>query len=107
MKLSWLRLIVSAVIVLASLSGAVTGFAAPAAHDCASMSAMDQCPDHADDHASLPRHCDSLVCGALQITPPTTFTPLTLSEVGAARFVFEDEAHLGQSTSPDLRPPIF
>ncbi|WP_424360761.1 hypothetical protein [Methylocystis parvus] len=106
MKLSWLRLIVSAMIVFVALSGSAASFAAPSAHDCAFMSVMDKCPDHADGHATAPQRCDSLVCGALQITPPETQAPTTLTTVSSLRLIFDDAAHLGLSAPPDLRPPI-
>jgi hypothetical protein len=106
MKMSWLRLIVSAMIVVAALSGAASTVAAPAAHACASMSAMDDCPDHSDDHATTPRHCNSLICGAVQLTPPFALLPTTTTVAGPARVIFDDAAHWGLSAPPDLRPPI-
>jgi hypothetical protein len=106
MKLSWLRLIVSAMIIFAAVLGSAASFGAPLAHDCASMSVMDKCPDHADDHATAPRHCDSLVCGALELTPTEAQAPTTLTTVSSLRLIFDDAAHLGLSAPPDLRPPI-
>jgi hypothetical protein len=106
MKLSWLRLIVSAMFVFAALLSAAASIAAPSAHDCATMSVMDDCPGHADDHATAPRHCDSLVCGALQSTPPEAQTTVTLASIGSARLISDDAAQLGLSATPDLRPPI-
>lgn len=106
MKLGWLRLIVSAMVVFAALSGVASGLAAPSAHDCASMSMMGDCPDRADNPATAPRHCDSLVCGALQLMPPEAQAPTTLLAIGRAHRLFDDAAHLGVSATPDLRPPI-
>jgi hypothetical protein len=106
MKLSLVRLIVSAMVVFAALSGAASSYAAPSAHDCASMSVVDNCPGHADNHATAPRHCDSLVCGALQLMPPEVQTPTTITAVGPVRPIFDDAAQLGLSATPDLRPPI-
>jgi hypothetical protein len=106
MKLSWLRLIVSAMVVIAALSGAASGFAAPAAHSCAAMSAADDCPDHPTDHATAPLHCDSLICGALQLTPHFALRPTNIKAVGQARLIFDDAAYRGLSAPPDLRPPI-
>ena len=106
MKLRWLRLIISAMVVVAALSGAASSLAGPSAHDCASMAMMDDCPDHAGDHATAPRHCDSLVCGALQLTPPEGQRSMTLTAVDPVRPIVDDAAHLGRSAPPDLRPPI-
>lgn len=105
MKLNWLRLIVSAMLVIAALSAAAPGFAAPASHACAAMSAMDDCPDHSN-HATAPRHCDSLICGAVQLTPPAALVPTTIVAVAPARRIFDDAAYRGLTAPPDLRPPI-
>jgi len=106
MKLSWLRLIVSAMIVIAALSGAATGFAAPVTHSCAAMSAADDCPDHAADRATAPPHCDSLICGALQSSPPQSLALAITREAALARRMWDDAARRGLSSPPDLRPPI-
>lgn len=106
MKLSWPRLIVSLAIVLAALSGAASSVAAPSVHDCASMVLLDDCPDHAGGDATAPRHCDSLACGALQLTPSKMQAPAALTTVDRARLILDDSAHLGLSAPPDLRPPI-
>lgn len=106
MKLGWLRLIISAMVVFAALSGAASSLAAPSAHDCVSMSMMNDCPYHGGDHSTAPRHCDSLVCGALQLTPPEAQKSMILTAVGPVLPIVDDAAHLGLSAPPDLRPPI-
>jgi hypothetical protein len=106
MKLSWLRLALSAMIVFAALAGAALRLSGPAAHDCASMSMTDACPDHAGGHATAPRHCDSLICGAVELTAPTTPNMTNLTTAGLARPIFDDLALRSFSARPDLRPPI-
>ncbi|MGD9657817.1 MAG: hypothetical protein AB7U61_09290 [Methylocystis sp.] len=64
MKQNWLRLIVSAMVIVAALWGAASSFAAPVAHSCVGMSAGEDCPDHPVDHTAALRHCDSLICEA-------------------------------------------
>lgn len=106
MKLNWLRLIVSAMLIIAALSAAAPGFAAPAPYACAAMSAMDDCPEHSTDHTTAPRRCDSLICGAVQLTPPFSVVATTTVAISSARRIFDDADHRGLSTPPDLRPPI-
>ena len=105
MQRHWVRLLVSIFIVVAALSaGATNAFDAPGAHSCAEMTTPGDCPEHSD-HAAIPRHCDSLVCGAIQLTPiqaikhvaATTDRLLTPSD---------DIMRRGVAGPPDLRPPI-
>lgn len=106
MKLNWLRLIVSAMLVIAALWAAAPGYAAPAPHACAAMTAADDCPDHSANHATAPRHCDSLICGAIQLTPPSALVPTITAALSPARRIFDDAAYRGLTAPPDLRPPI-
>ncbi|KAF2989921.1 hypothetical protein OGR47_15235 [Methylocystis sp. MJC1] len=106
MKLNWLHLIVSAMLVIAALSGAAPSYAGPALHPCAAMTAMDDCPDHSANHATAPRRCDSLICGAVQLTPPFALVATTTVATAPARRILDDADYRGLSTPPDLRPPI-
>jgi hypothetical protein len=107
MKLSWLRHLVSVLMIVAALTGATSGFAAPMAHPCAGMASMDDCPDSHSDPTAVPRHCDSLLCGAIQLTPCFSVVPAAVR--AAVDFVpqpLDDTLRRGLSGSPDLRPPI-
>lgn len=106
MKLNWLRLIVSAMLVIAALWAAAPGYAAPASHACAAITSMDDCPDHSANHATVPRHCDSLICGAVQLASPAALVPTTTVALSRARRLFDDAAYRGLTAPPDLRPPI-
>jgi hypothetical protein len=105
MTLRWLRLLVSALIVVSALTGAAAGFAAPGAHSCAGMTATDDCPDHSD-RGAIPRRCDSLVCGVVQLAPTSSQEPMTAAEVDLALLPCDDAIQSGLSGPPDLRPPI-
>lgn len=106
MKLSWLRHFVSVLMIVAALTGAASGFAAPMAHSCAGMTATDDCPDSHSDHTTLPRHCDSLLCGAIQLAPSLSVVPAVTADVDFVPQPFDDTLRRGLSGSPDLRPPI-
>lgn len=106
MKRSWLRLIVCATVVVAALSGAASSFAAPVAHSCVGMSAVEDCPDHPVDRTAALRHCDSLICGAIQLAPHAIFTLARMAEVGLRMQLSDDATHRGFSSPPGLRPPI-
>lgn len=106
MKQNWLRLIVCTMVVVAALSGAASNFAAPVAHSCAGMSAVDDCPDHPVDHTAALRHCDSLICGAIQLAPHVTFTAARMAELGLRTQPADDATYRGVSSPPSLRPPI-
>jgi hypothetical protein len=106
MKQNWLRLIVSAMVVVAALSGAASSFAAPVANSCMGMSAAEDCPDHPVDHTAALRHCDSLICGAIQLAPHATFTLARMAEVGLRTQLSDDATLRGVLSPPGLRPPI-
>ncbi len=106
MKQNWLRLIVSMMVVVAALSGAASSFAAPVANSCVGMSAAEDCPDHPVDHTAALRHCDSLICGAIQLAPHATFTLARMAEVGLRTQLSDDATHRGVLSPPGLRPPI-
>ncbi|MGJ0532520.1 hypothetical protein [Methylocystis sp.] len=107
MKQNWLRLIVSAMVIIAALSGAASSFVGPVGHSCEGMSAIEDCPDHPVDHSAALRHCDSLICGAIQLAPHATFTQARRVEVGLRTQVPDDATHRGVLSPPGLRPPIF
>jgi hypothetical protein len=106
MKLSWLRHLVSVFMIVAALTGATSGFAAPSAHSCAGMTAMDDCPDRHSDPTAIPRHCDSLLCGAIQLAPSFSVAPAVTAAVDFVPQSFDETLRRGLSGSPDLRPPI-
>lgn len=106
MKQRLLRLIVCAMIVVAALSGAASSLVAPIGHSCAGMSAVEDCPDHPVDHTAALRHCDSLICGAIQLAPHATFTLTRMAEAGLRTQPSDDATHRGVSSPPVLRPPI-
>lgn len=106
MKQNWLRLIVAATVIVAALSGAARGFAAPVAHSCEGLAAVNHCPDHPVDHAAALRHCDSLICGAIQLAPHATFTVVRMAALGLRTQPADDATHRGVSSPPGLRPPI-
>jgi hypothetical protein len=106
MTLSWLRLILSTLFVVAALTGAATAFGASASHACPEMAQSDDCPHGHGDDAGMPQHCSSAICGALQLTSGSvSVTALT----GALRLpsrIDDDSMPGGRSARPDLRPPI-
>lgn len=106
MKLSWLRHLISVLMIVASLTGATSGFAAPMAHPCAGMASMDDCPDSHSDPTAIPRHCESLLCGAIQLTPSVSVMPAVTAAVEFVPQSLDDTLRRGISGSPDLRPPI-
>jgi hypothetical protein len=106
MKQDWLRLIVSAMVIVAALSGAASSFAAPVGHSCAGMSTVEDCPNHPVDHTAALRHCDSLICGAIQLAPHVTFTAARMAELGLRTQPADDATHRDVLSPPDLRPPI-
>ncbi len=110
MQRSWLRLLISALVIVAALTAAAAnGFAPPAAHPCAEMAMGQASPaahDAHGDHAAPPRHCDSLICGALQLTPASVATASVTARRDPATQPRDDAAPLGFAGPPDLRPPI-
>lgn len=106
MKLSWLRYLVSVLTIVAALTGAASGFAEPLAHSCAGMTAIEDCPDSHSDHAPIPRHCDSLLCGGVQLAPTFSIAPSVAAGVDFVPQPRDDAMPRGLSGSPDLRPPI-
>lgn len=105
MKLNWLRLFVSTLIVLAALASAESWGAAASSEPCVGMSVTDQCPEH-HSHGQAPRHCDLSVCGALQL-PASNQSVLALPvSAGHAMAVPNDPLRVGFCGPPDLRPPI-
>lgn len=107
MQRSWLRLLISALVILAALTAGRTNVvAAPASQPCAEM-AMYHGGHNADgDHAAVPRHCDSLICGAIQLAPPIFDAAGLATQTGRAPQPHDDVIRLGVTGSPDLRPPI-
>ena len=106
MQRSWLRLLVSLFIVVAALSaGATNAFDASGAHSCAEMTMTSDCPEHSD-HAAIPRHCDSLICGAIQLTPILVVASNILTPTSRLLAPSDDIMRHGVASPPDLRPPI-
>jgi hypothetical protein len=107
MQRRWLRLLVSAIIVIAALSaGAANALVAPTAHSCAEMARGSDCPDAHKDHGAMPRHCDSFVCGALQLVPLFVATEGARTPSERLARPCDDVMRLGRVGPPDLRPPI-
>lgn len=106
MQRSWLRLLVSAVILVAALSASAANAFAPHAHACAEMAVGSDCPDADGDHGALPRPCDTLLCGAIQLTP--VFVLLDGAAAPSRRLAQprDDLLRVGLVGPPDLRPPI-
>jgi len=104
MKLNSLRILISALVVLAALASAGS-WGAASAEPCVSMSDVDQCPDH-HSHGQSPRHCDLSVCSALQLpsSAPSALAPF--SSARGAVTTTDDELRVGFCGPPDLRPPI-
>lgn len=106
MQHQWLRLIVSIFIVVAALSaGAKSAYDASGAHSCVEMTMTNDCPEHSD-HAARPRHCDSLICGAIQLTPILVVAVNILTPTSRLLAPSDDIMRHGVAGRPDLRPPI-
>lgn len=108
MQRSWLRLLVSAFVVVAALAAAGTSaFAGPAPHPCAEMTMVGE-GAHSDhgDHQAAPRPCDSLICGAVQVTPVIFLGEAIEVRISRAPQPRDDDARLDFTGPPDLRPPI-
>lgn len=106
MQRSWLRILVCAFVVVAALAAAgMSASAAPANHPCAEMAVGNSSHHSHGDHGSPPRRCDSLVCGAVQLTPVVFGEAI---EVYVSRVLQprDDDARLDLTGPPDLRPPI-
>lgn len=104
MNLSWLRLLISALVVLAALASAES-WGASSAQPCVGMSVTDQCPDH-QSHGQAPRHCDLSVCGALQLPASNVAVLAPLISARQTVTASNDVLRLGFCGPPDLRPPI-
>lgn len=107
MQRSWLRLLVSAFILLAALSwGAASAFVAPAAHSCSEMAMGGDCPDAHNDHGAMPRHCACLAYDAIQLAPIFALLGGVDAPTNRLSPPRDDLMHLGLAGPPDLRPPI-
>ncbi len=107
MQRSWLRILVCAFVVVAALAGAgMSASAAPASHPCAQMAVGDSSHPSHGDHGSTPRRCDSLVCGAVQLTPVVIVGEAIEVYVSRVPQPRDDDARLDLTGPPDLRPPI-
>lgn len=107
MQRSWLRLLVCGFVIVAALAAAGTNaFAAPDAHPCAGMTVGDSAHDGHGDHGAAPRRCDTLVCGAVQLTPFIIVGEATEARISRAPQPRDDDARLGFAGPLDLRPPI-
>jgi hypothetical protein len=107
MQRSWLRLLVCGFVIIAALVAAGTNaFAAPAAHPCAEMTIGNGAHSGHADHGAVSRRCDSLICGAIQIAPAIFLGESKEVRISRAPQPRDDEARLGFTGPPDLRPPI-
>jgi hypothetical protein len=104
MKLNWLRLLLSALVVLAALAS-TESWGAAGAQPCVGMSVSDQCPDH-QTHGQSPRHCDLSVCGALQLPASNVAIFAPLASARNTVPASNDSLRVGFCGPPDLRPPI-
>lgn len=107
MQRSWLRLLVCAFVIVAALAAAGTNaFAALATHPCAEMTIGDGAHSGHGDHGAVPKRCDSLICGAVQLTPVVLLGEAVEVRISRAPQPRDDDARLGFDGPPDLRPPI-
>ncbi len=107
MQRSWLRLLVSAFVIVAALAAAGTNaFAAPAAHPCAEMTIGNGAHSGHGDHRAVPGRCDSLICGAVQLAPAVFLGEASDVRISRAPQPRDDDVRLDFAGPPDLRPPI-
>lgn len=107
MQRSWLRLFVSAFVIVAAFAASgANAFATPANHPCAEMAVGHGAHSGHGDHGAVPKHCDSLICGAVQLTPVIFVGQAIEARIFRAPQPRDDDTHLGFDGSPDLRPPI-
>lgn len=107
MQRTWLRLLVCAFVIVAALAAAGTNaFAAPATHPCAEMMIGDGSHSGHGDHSAVPRRCNSLICGAVQVAPVVFLGDVIEVRISRAPQLLDDDARLGFTGPPDLRPPI-
>ncbi len=107
MRQSWLRLLVCAFVIVAALAAAGTSaFAAGDAHPCAEMTIGAGGHSSHGDHGAIPRRCDSLVCGAVQLAPLIVVGEATATHVSRTPQPRDDNARPDVTGPPDLRPPI-
>lgn len=107
MQRSWLRLLISAFVIVAALAAAgANAFATPGDHPCAEMTIGDGSHGDHGDHGAVPRRCDSLVCGAVQLTPVVIVGEAMEVSISRAPQPRDDNFLLDFTGPPDLRPPI-
>lgn len=107
MKRSWLRLLLSGMIIAAALIGAASrGVVILSAPACAEMGSMDEYPDSHPDHATIPKHCDSLVCSVIHLSPTSSEASCFTALADRLPHPRDDAKRRGLAGPPDLRPPI-
>lgn len=108
MQRSWLRLLVCSFVIVTALAAArMSAFAGLAGHPCAEMTIGDSGDHgHQGDHGAVPRRCDSLICGAVQLMPVVFLGKATDFLISRAPQPRDDDLRLGFSGPPGLRPPI-
>jgi hypothetical protein len=104
---SWVRLLASALVLVAVLAGGTNGAVSAAGeHSCVEMS-MDDCPDHAPNSIAT-QGCQEFVCAPGQGAIPHHGASISsvIWSVAPPAALLDDYEPRGLSVPPGLRPPI-
>ena len=111
MRRIWLRMLLSLFLSAAVIT--VTGISAYAfyqSHQCPNATIDAHAKASHCHHAPItptPVNCDSLFCGAVQISPTIHFEVSTEAFMSRASRPQNDDAHIGAVAKLSLRPPIY